>query len=153
MIRYRMTAVLACLLTVACAPESPRLVSPNQIDGDSIPLPLADAIADAAHGESLFVSRDGGHCVLCHQVAGLDAEFQGNVGPALTEIGSRFSSGQLRLRVVDYEQVRPGVLMPSYYRTHDLYQVSKAHEDKPILSAEDVEDLVAYLSSLKEPDA
>lgn len=153
MIRCGTLAVLACLLSVACTPERSRLVSPNQIDGDSIPLPLADTIADAAHGEALFVSRDGGHCVLCHQVAGLDAEFQGDVGPALSGIGSRLSPGQLRLRVVDYEQVQPGVLMPSYYRTHDLYQVSNTYEGNPILSAADVEDLVAYLSSLKEPDA
>ena len=153
MIRYRSCAVLACLLTVACTPDSPHLVSPNQIDGDSIPLPLADTVADAAHGEALFVSRDRGHCVLCHQVAGLDAEFQGDVGPALTGIGARLSPGQLRLRVVDYEQVQPGVLMPSYYRIHDLYQVSNAYEGKPVLSAEDVEHVVAYLSSLKEPDA
>tara|TARA_R110000803_G_scaffold114037_2_gene182471 strand:+ start:3346 stop:3807 length:462 start_codon:yes stop_codon:yes gene_type:complete len=153
MMRYGTLAVLACLLTVACTPDSPHLVSPTQIDGDSIPLPLTDAITDAAHGEALFVSRDGGHCVLCHQVAGLDAEFQGDVGPALTGIGSRLSPGQLRLRVVDYEQVQPGVLMPSYYRTHALYQVSNAHEGQPILSPADVEDLVAYLSSLKEPDA
>jgi sulfur-oxidizing protein SoxX len=153
MIRDGMTAILACLLTVACTPESSRLVSPNQIDGDSIPLPLVDTIADAARGETLFVARDGGHCVLCHQIVGLDAEFQGDVGPALTGIGARLSPGQLRLRVVDYEQVRPSVLMPSYYRTQDLYQVSNAYEGKPVLSAEDVEDLVAYLSSLKEPDA
>ena len=153
MMRYGTLAVLACLLTVACTPDSPHLVSPTQIDGDSIPLPLTDAITDAAHGEALFVSRDGGHCVLCHQVAGLDAEFQGDVGPALTGIGARLSPGQLRLRVVDYEQVQPGVLMPSYYRIHDLYQVSNAYEGKPVLSAEDVEDVVAYLSSLKEPDA
>lgn len=153
MIRDGMIAFLACLLTVACTPDSPRLVAPNQIDVDSIPLPLADTLADAAHGKTLFVSRDGGHCVLCHQVAGLDAEFQGDVGPALTGIGSRLSPGQLRLRVVDYELVQPGVLMPSYYRSHDLYQVSDAHEGKPVLSADDVEDLVAYLSSLKETDA
>ncbi|WP_340692907.1 sulfur oxidation c-type cytochrome SoxX [Hyphomonas sp.] len=153
MMRCGTIAVLTCLLTAACTPDSSHLVSPNQIDGDSIPLPLADTITDAAHGKALFVSRDGGHCVLCHQVAGLEAEFQGDVGPALTGIGSRLSPGQLRLRVVDYEQVRPGVLMPSYYRTHDLYQVSNAHEGEPVLSAEDVEDLIAYLSSLKEPDA
>ncbi len=148
-----MLATFASLLTVACSQESPRLVSQNQIDGDSIPLPLADANADAAHGEALFISRDGGHCVLCHQVSGLDAEFQGDVGPALTGIGSRLSPGQIRLRVVDYEQVQAGVLMPSYYRTHDLYQVASVNDRQPILSAEEVEDLVAYLSSLKEPDA
>lgn len=153
MTRDGMSAALACLLTVACTPERPRLVAPNQIEGDAIPLPLADMIADAAHGEAVFVSRDGGHCVLCHQVAGLDAEFQGDVGPALTGIGSRLSPGQIRLRVVDYEHVQPGVLMPSYYRIHDLYQVSDAFEGKPILSAGQVEDIVAYLMSLKEPDA
>jgi L-cysteine S-thiosulfotransferase len=153
MTRDGMIAFLASLLTVACTPDGPRLVAPNKIDVDSIPLPLADTLADAAHGKTLFVSRDGGHCVLCHQVAGLDAEFQGDVGPALTGIGSRLSPGQLRLRVVDYELVQPGVLMPSYYRSHDLYQVSDAHEGKPVLSADDVEDLVAYLSSLKETDA
>ena len=96
MMRRRSSTVLACLLTVACTPESTRLVSPNQIEGDSIPLPLADMVTDAGHGEAVFVSRDGGHCVLCHQVAELDTEFQGNVGPALTGIGSRLSPGQLR---------------------------------------------------------
>ena len=146
-------AILACLLTVACAPESPRLVSPDQISGDAIPLPLEDTEADVTRGEVLFASRDGGHCVLCHQVAGLDAEFQGDVGPTLSGIGSRLSPGQIRLRLVDYEQVRPGVPMPSYFRIHDLYQVSNTYEGEPILSARDVEDLVAYLSSLKETDA
>ena len=100
-------------------------------------------------GQTLFISRDEGHCVLCHQIEGLDAEFQGDVGPALTAVGDRLSPAQLRLRIVDYQLVLPGALMPSYHRNHDLYQVGEAFQGETILSAQDVEDIVAYLSERK----
>ena len=134
------------LALASCGDAEPRLVSETQIVGDAIPSPLSEASAIAARGKTVFMDREGGHCVLCHAIEGLEAEFQGNVGPDLSAVGERLSPGQLRLRIVDYQMVRPGTLMPSYYRIHDLYQVGEEYQDQPILTAIEVEDLVAYLS-------
>ena len=134
------------LALASCGDAEPRLVSETQIVGDAIPSPLSEASAIAARGKTVFMDREGGHCVLCHAIEGLEAEFQGNVGPDLSAVGERLSPGQLRLRIVDYQIVRPGTLMPSYYRIHDLYQVAEEYQDQPILTAIEVEDLVAYLS-------
>ena len=143
-------AVLAGVIGLsACGGGEPPLVTAAQIDGDSIPRPLTEIAGDATRGEAQFAGREAGHCVLCHVVSNLDVEFQGNVGPDLSDVGNRLSAGQLRLRLVDYQIVRPGTLMPSYYRIHDLYQVSETYEGAPVLSAQAIEDLVAYLSDLK----
>ena len=130
----------------ACGDADPRLVTNTQIVGDAIPLPLSEELGVAERGRNVFIDRESGHCVLCHANGGLEAEFQGNVGPDLSTVGERLSPGQLRLRIVDYQIVRPGTLMPSYYRIHDLYQVEDEYQDEPILTAIEVEDLVAYLS-------
>ena len=122
------------------------MVTDTQIVGDAIPTRLSAAPGLAERGREIFIDRERGHCVLCHAVDGLEAEFQGNVGPDLSSVGDRLSPGQLRLRIVDYQIVRPGTLMPSYYRIHDLYQVADQYQDEPILTAKEVEDLVTYLS-------
>lgn len=148
----RWPAVGAVLALAACgAPDEP-LISASQIEGDTIPLALTDLPGNADRGETAFASRESGHCVLCHAADGLTAEFQGNVGPELSLVGDRLSAGQLRLRIVDYQIVRPGTLMPSYYRIRDLYQVGEAFEGMPILTAQEVEDLVAYLSARRSDD-
>ncbi|MEM9573393.1 MAG: sulfur oxidation c-type cytochrome SoxX [Pseudomonadota bacterium] len=140
------------LLLVACGQSEPRLVDPAVIVADSLPTPLTPDPGNIIRGKSVFIDREQGHCVLCHIVQGLEAEFQGNVGPDLSLVADRLSPAQLRLRIVDYQLVRPGALMPSYYRNHDLYQVGETFADAPILSAQQVEDLVAYLSQT-EADA
>lgn len=134
------------LAAASCGGAEPQLVTKSQIVDDSIPAPLSTEPGDADRGQAIFVDRERGHCVLCHAAEGLESEFQGNVGPDLSSVGERLSLGQLRLRIVDYQIVRPGTLMPSYYRIHDLYQVAEAYQDAPILTAREVEDLVAYLS-------
>jgi sulfur-oxidizing protein SoxX len=135
---------------VACSESEPELISAGMVEADGIPSALTEAAGDPDRGKITFVSREGGHCVLCHGVASLDAEFQGDVGPALDAVGDRLSAAQLRLRIADYQIIRPGTLMPSYYRNHDLYQVGAAYKDGPILTAQEVEDLVAYLATLTE---
>jgi sulfur-oxidizing protein SoxX len=146
---------LAILTVVGCGAEPSELVPSEWITDDAINHPLTEEAGLPARGEALFRTREQGHCVLCHRVSGLDAEFQGNIGPDLSHVGDRLSAAQLRLRIVDYQRVRPGALMPSYYRNHDLYQVDDAYAGKSILSAQDVEDIVAYLGELKrnEDDA
>ncbi len=142
-----MLGLTACLANCSDVPD--QLVSNNQFTGDRIPVSLTDVAGNRDRGAAIFAERQAGHCVLCHQVGGLEATFQGNVGPDLSDVGSRLDQGQLRLRIVDYQEVQPGSLMPSYYRNHDLYQVAEPYRGNPILSAQDVEDLVAYLSDLK----
>lgn len=144
------TAALAGLLPLLCLyacgqPEDNRLASPVRIVGDAIPDPLTAVPGDPARGLQIFTSREEGHCVLCHAVAGLDAEFQGNVGPPLTGIGARLTAGQIRYRIVDAQSIWPDTVMPSYYRTGGLRQVGDAYRGAPALSAEQIEDLVAYL--------
>nr|WP_156780823.1 sulfur oxidation c-type cytochrome SoxX [Hyphomonas sp. Mor2] len=142
-------ALVASLCLSACGVSEPSLISPDQITGDAINAPLSDIPGDAVRGKQVFADREAGHCILCHAVAGLDAEFQGNVGPDLSTVGDRLSAGQLRLRIVDYQIVSPGTLMPSYYRKHDLHQVGDAYSEATILSAQDIEDIVSYLELRK----
>ncbi|MCH9752782.1 MAG: sulfur oxidation c-type cytochrome SoxX [Alphaproteobacteria bacterium] len=137
--------ILAVLTISACGVQEAPLIRANTISGDAITQPLTETAGDTIRGEQLFVSRNEGHCILCHQVDGLDAEFQGDVGPDLTLVGDRLSAGQLRLRIADYQLVQPGALMPSYYRIHDLHQVGEAYSGESVLSAQKVEDIVAYL--------
>ncbi len=147
--RLSLLVLAVAVLIAGCDQESGALVQASDIVGDSLPGPLTAAKADPDRGAHVFADRDSGHCVLCHQVPGLDAPFQGNVGPALSGIGDRLSPGQVRLRIVDYQLVKPGAVMPSYYRIHDLNRVSSAYEGEPALGAQQVEDLVAYLVTLK----
>ncbi|MEM7460501.1 MAG: sulfur oxidation c-type cytochrome SoxX [Pseudomonadota bacterium] len=139
-----------CLMSLtACGDDPSTLISKDQIVDDGIPVALTDSSGDAARGEVVFADRDQGHCVLCHVVEGLQTPFQGNVGPDLSAIGNRLTDAQLRLRIVDYQIVLPGALMPSYYRKHALYQVQRDYDEATILTAQQVEDLVAYLGQLE----
>jgi len=89
-------------------------------------------------------------CILCHSGPLPETQFQGDLAPSLTGAGSRWSEGQLRLRLVDASRLNPATIMPSYYRIEGLARVGPAWRGKPILSAEQIEDLVAYLASLRE---
>ncbi|MBT3565443.1 MAG: sulfur oxidation c-type cytochrome SoxX [Gammaproteobacteria bacterium] len=97
----------------------------------------------------IFVKREAGHCVLCHQINGLDAPFQGNLGPDLSEVGSRLTPAQIRFRIADASRLNPATVMPPYYRINDLSQVLEEVRGKPVLSADNVEQLVYFLSMLQ----
>jgi len=144
-------ATLMCaLLLAACNGRQSPLIGSDHIDGDSIPNALTDTPGDTDRGKIVFLQREQGHCVLCHVVSELDVAFQGNIGPDLSQVGARLSPAQIRLRIVDYQILSPGTLMPSYYRIHDLYQVQDDYLGETILTAQQVEDLVAYLSQTAE---
>ncbi len=150
----RACALSSLVTLLFCCPEAfaERLVTPDMIVGDTIPAPLSDTVSSAEVGETVFVDRDQGHCVLCHQIDGLNAEFQGNVGPDLSTVGDRLSPAQIRFRLVDLQSLMPDTVMPSYYRLHDLNQVQAQFQGQTILNAEQIEHLVAYLSSRKQEE-
>ena len=96
----------------------------------------------------MVVSRDA-NCLLCHSIPEKGQRFMGNVAPPLAGVGSRLTPGQLRLRVVDPTRVKPDVAMPAYYRTDGLDRVMEAYRGKPVLNEQQIEDVVAYLSTLR----
>ena len=134
--------------TVAGAAESVRLV-PFEIVGDAIPATLAGAAGDPKRGRAIVVNRQVRLCLLCHSGPFPEERLQGSLAPGLGGVGARLSAGQLRLRIVDAGRVSPNTIMPPYYRSEGLSRVAPAYASKPILSAEQVEDVVAFLTTLK----
>jgi sulfur-oxidizing protein SoxX len=122
---------------------------PYAVVGDAIPQSLTDVAGDAARGRALVLERTS-TCILCHSGPFPETRFQGDLAPSLGGAGGRWSEGQLRLRLVDAASLNPATIMPSYYRLDGLVRVGPAWRGKPILSAEQIEDMVAYLTSLRE---
>ena len=117
--------------------------------GDAIPESLTGTPGDATRGRALVLDRTS-TCILCHSGPFPEQKFQGDLAPSLAGAGSHWSEGQLRLRLVDAPRLNPATIMPSYYRVDGLVRVGPAWRGKPILSAEQIEDIVAYLASLRE---
>jgi sulfur-oxidizing protein SoxX len=117
--------------------------------GDAIPQSLTKARGDAARGRALVVERSS-TCILCHSGPFPEQKFQGDLAPDLSGSGKRWSEGQLRLRLVDASRLNAETIMPAYYRIDGLNRVGSAWRGKPILSAEQIEDILAYLVTLRE---
>jgi sulfur-oxidizing protein SoxX len=119
------------------------------VQGDAIDRALTDRPGDATRGRQIVLDRSGGACVLCHAVPESAERFMGNVAPSLAGVARRLSAGQLRLIIVDGTRVRQDIAMPSYYRVDGLNQVAAGYRGKPVLTAQQVEDVIAYLLTLK----
>jgi L-cysteine S-thiosulfotransferase len=122
---------------------------PYVIVGDSIPASLTGAKGDPVRGRAIVADRQLGLCLLCHSAPFPEDKFQGNIGPDLAGVGSRLSEGQLRLRIVDTGKIDPNTIMPPFYRVEGLSRVPPAYQGKPVLTAVEIEDVVAYLMTLK----
>nr|WP_145545391.1 sulfur oxidation c-type cytochrome SoxX [Variovorax boronicumulans] len=142
-----MRALLALLLVGTAAAQP---LAPYTVEGDAIAAPLAGLAGDAVRGRAIVANRQLGLCLLCHSAPILEERFQGDLAPNLAGAGARWSPGQLRLRLVEPQRLVPGTIMPAYHRTEGLHQVGAAWRGKPLLDAQQIEDVVAYLSSLKE---
>jgi L-cysteine S-thiosulfotransferase len=125
-------------------------LAPYEIIGDAIPAPLNGLTGDASRGRVIVVTRQKGLCLLCHSGPFPEERFQGDLSPSLAGAGSRSTEGQLRLRMVDSTKVNPASIMPAYHRTTELSRVGRNFADRPILAAQDIEDVVAFLKELKE---
>jgi sulfur-oxidizing protein SoxX len=117
---------------------------------DAIPESLTGAKGDPARGRAIVANRQVGLCLLCHSGPFPEERFQGNLAPDLRGAGKRWSEGQLRLRIVDSSRINAATIMPAYHRTEGLVRVAPAYRGKPILTAEQIEDVVAFLVTLKD---
>jgi sulfur-oxidizing protein SoxX len=131
------------------AAASAQQLRPYAVAGDAISESLTGMPGDATRGRALVLDRTS-TCILCHSGPFPEAKFQGDLAPSLAGAGSRWSEGQLRLRLVDASRLNPATIMPSYYRVDGLDRVGLAWRGKPLLSADQIEDIVTYLATLRE---
>jgi sulfur-oxidizing protein SoxX len=117
---------------------------------DSLTKPLSGEPGDAARGRAIVANRTVGLCLLCHSGPIPEERFQGTLAPSLAGAGARSTPAQLRLRIVDAARLNPDTIMPPYFRVDGLSRVAKTFQGKTILSAQQIEDVVAYLATLKD---
>jgi L-cysteine S-thiosulfotransferase len=116
---------------------------------DAIPSSLTGTAGDASRGRAIVLDRHVGLCLLCHSGPFPEEQFQGNLAPSLAGVGARLSAGQIRLRIVDSSRVNPDTIMPAYFRTENLARVAPGYRGKTVLNAQQIEDIVAFLVTLK----
>ena len=117
---------------------------------DAIEQPLTATPGDPARGRAIVASRQQGLCLLCHRGPFPEERFQGTIATDLAGAGSRWSGGQLRLRIVDSRRVNADSVMPPFHRSEGLQRVGSAWQGRPVLDAQQVEDVVAFLLTLKD---
>jgi sulfur-oxidizing protein SoxX len=116
----------------------------------ALPDSLTGAPGDPARGRAIVMNRQVGLCLLCHSGPFPEERFQGDLAPDLKGAGGRLSEAELRLRMVDSGSINPASIMPAYYKTEGLTRVAPAFRGKTVLSAEQIEDVVAFLMTLRD---
>jgi sulfur-oxidizing protein SoxX len=143
-------ALLAALSGTPDCALADAALRPYMIVGDAIPASLTGSGGDPVRGREIVVNRQVGLCLLCHSGPFPEQKFQGTMAPDLKGAGARSSEGQLRLRIVDASRIKPDTIMPPYYRADGLERVAPSFQGKPILTAEQIEDVIAFLLTLRE---
>ena len=147
--RARVCALAAISIAAQVVVPLAARAQPAVFAGDGVAAPLTSTPGDPARGKSVLVQREKGHCILCHTLPEPDVKFAGNIGPPLAGVGRRLSAAQIRGRIVDPTRHDPNSVMPAYFRTEGLNRVAPSYRDKTVLSAQDVEDAVALLSTYR----
>ena len=143
--------VLGLLASVGPAVANAAALVPYRIEGLAIPKALTSTPGDPLRGERVVRDAANATCLICHALPIPEEPDPGNIGPPLVGIGSRYTAGELRLRLVDPKVINPDTPMPAYYKVEGLNRVSGEYQEKPIYSAQDIEDVVAYLLTLIDP--
>ena len=146
----RLACAAAVLVAVAACAATARGPARLEVSAGGIAQPLTSVPGDPERGRNLVVNRDAGACTLCHAVPG--ERVYGNLAPGLAGVGARLTAAQLRLRIADSTRLDAESAMPAYFRTEGLKQVAAAYRGVTILSAQQVEDVIAYLATLKGPE-
>ncbi|HEY9079278.1 sulfur oxidation c-type cytochrome SoxX [Magnetovibrio sp.] len=132
--------------TIAASAQAEEMAQYSIVD-DSIPASLTGKAGDAANGKKVVINRKKGNCLACHVMPIPEEQFHGKTGPDLAGVAQRLDEATLRMRIVDPKVINHGTMMPSFYKT-DQHRVLKKFQGKTILSAQEVEDVVAYLMTL-----
>lgn len=159
--RRKLTAIAVLGMIGFAGVASAENVTPAGVSYDdmgAIAAPLTDVPGDVAAGAEVMTTRSLGNCVACHQISGLDAAFQGNVGPSLDGAGDRWEEAQLRGIVANAKMIFPETVMPAFYKVSGYIRPGDAFTGKaaaegdlpPLLTAQQIEDVVAYLATLKD---
>ena len=120
------------------------------VDQNSIPQSLTGKPGDPKRGLKIVIGRKKGNCLACHKMPITSQQFHGEVGPPLNGVGSRYNEGELRLRVVNPKILNPDSIMPAFLKSTGFHRPLKKFAGKSVLSAQEIEDVVAYLKTLKE---
>lgn len=145
-------AGLAALMASGAAWAHAQPLASTRIEStssDAMAQPLTTTPGDAVRGRSIVTNRQVGLCLLCHSGPFPEERFQGNIAPSLAGAGMRWSEGQLRLRVADSRRINPASIMPSYLHVGGGHRVGSAWQGKPILQPQQIEDVVAFLQTLR----
>ena len=121
----------------------------GQLPDEAPPL-IADRVSEPANGRRIVADRRKGLCLLCHSGPFPEERFQGTLAPSLAGAGSRWTTGQLRLRLIDSAKINPQSIMPAYFKSEGHSRVGRAFQGKTILTAEEIEDVVAFLGTLRD---
>ena len=155
-VRVAMLAMVTLVAPVSLnAAEQSSLPPPEaycewQMENYAITTPLCGYRGDAARGKAIVSDAARGNCLACHQLPIEGIEAYGSIGPPLAGVGTRLPVGHLRLRVVDTRHISPMSIMPGYYRKPELInRPGKAYLGRTFLSAQQIEDVIAYLVTLK----
>ena len=143
----RAARFLAGLLLAMAIPAMARAQA-GVVKNDAVPQSLTGRAGDPQRGRAIIIDRQKGFCLLCHSGPFNEEPLQGNLAPSLEGAGSRWNEGQLRLRLMDNKRVNPESIMPAYHRIEGLNRVAPAWRDRPILSASEIEDVLAFLMGL-----
>jgi len=119
------------------------------VDEISIPKSLTGKAGDPKKGRALAINRKKGNCLACHSMPIPEQQFHGETGPSLYGVGNRLAEGELRMQLVNSKVTNPDTMMPAYYRTFGFATPLKKFVGKTVLSAQEVEDIVSYLKTLK----
>ena len=158
MTRYVVMAAAVATLTAGAAFAEVAPTDVTWAEGGAIAESLTGTAGDPASGAKIMTTNALGNCVACHEISAMpDVPFQGNIGPALDGAADRWTEAQLRGLVVDAKHTFEGTFMPGMYKTGPFIRPGDAYTGKaapadlpPILTAQQVEDVVAYLLTLKE---
>lgn len=142
--------LLAMALALAAAPAAAQGLVPYQVLNGAIDKPLAAEPGNPGRGRRIVADLDRVSCLICHALPIPEEPDHGAVGPSLIGVGGRMTAGEIRLRLIDPKVVNPASMMPSYYRTDGLNRVQGRYRGQPIYSAQELEDVVAYLAQLKD---
>lgn len=145
-----MRQVLAALLLALAAAPAAAQVAPFVVAGDAVEAPLDGLAGDAGRGARIVRNRETANCLICHTIPDPRETFMGEVGPPLAGVALRLTPRQIRLRLIDPTRINREAVMPAYHRTADLLRVDPRFEGRPVLTAQEIEDVVAYLATLKE---